>query len=77
MNTDLTARDASRSAQSHHPRPVGADPGNDAGPNSETRYERVSRLIATDQAVIMDGATGTELIRVAASGPSSRSTCGA
>ncbi len=31
---------------------------------SEGRYARLARLIATDQPVIMDGATGTELIRV-------------
>ena len=30
----------------------------------EGRYARLARLIATDQPVIMDGATGTELIRV-------------
>jgi S-methylmethionine-dependent homocysteine/selenocysteine methylase/SAM-dependent methyltransferase len=39
------------------------------GRNSETRYERLSRLIATDQVVMMDGATGTELIRVAGERP--------
>ena len=65
MNTDLTARDASRSAPANHLRPVGADLGNEAGLTGETRYERLSRLIATDQVVMMDGATGTELIRVA------------
>jgi S-methylmethionine-dependent homocysteine/selenocysteine methylase/SAM-dependent methyltransferase len=37
--------------------------------SSETRYERLSRLIATDQVVMMDGATGTELIRVAGERP--------
>jgi len=36
---------------------------------SETRYERLARLIATDQVVMMDGATGTELIRVAGERP--------
>ncbi len=36
---------------------------------SEGRYERLTRLIATDRAVIMDGATGTELIRVAGRRP--------
>jgi len=35
----------------------------------ETRYERLTRLIATDRTVIMDGATGTELIRVAGERP--------
>ena len=34
-----------------------------------SRYERLTRLIATDRAVIMDGATGTELIRVAGERP--------
>ena len=37
--------------------------------NPETRYERLRRLIATDRTVIMDGATGTELIRVAGERP--------
>ncbi len=36
---------------------------------SEGRYDRLTRLIATDRAVIMDGATGTELIRVAGQRP--------
>ena len=36
---------------------------------SEGRYERLTRLIATDRAVIMDGATGTELIRAAGQRP--------
>ena len=36
---------------------------------TETRHERLSRLIATDQVVMMDGATGTELIRVAGERP--------
>ena len=36
---------------------------------TEGRYERLTRLIATDRAVIMDGATGTELIRVAGERP--------
>jgi S-methylmethionine-dependent homocysteine/selenocysteine methylase/SAM-dependent methyltransferase len=36
---------------------------------TETRYERLARLIATDQVVMMDGATGTELIRVAGERP--------
>jgi S-methylmethionine-dependent homocysteine/selenocysteine methylase/SAM-dependent methyltransferase len=35
----------------------------------EDRYARVARLIATDRPVIMDGATGTELIRVAGQRP--------
>ncbi len=35
----------------------------------ESRYERLNRLIATDRTVIMDGATGTELIRVAGERP--------
>jgi S-methylmethionine-dependent homocysteine/selenocysteine methylase/SAM-dependent methyltransferase len=41
----------------------------DADPVHESRYERLSRLIATDQVVMMDGATGTELIRVAGERP--------
>ncbi|HUA03689.1 MAG TPA: homocysteine S-methyltransferase family protein [Solirubrobacteraceae bacterium] len=36
---------------------------------NEGRYARLTRLIATDQAVIMDGATGTALIRVAGERP--------
>jgi S-methylmethionine-dependent homocysteine/selenocysteine methylase/SAM-dependent methyltransferase len=36
---------------------------------SESRYERLARLLATDQVVMMDGATGTELIRVAGERP--------
>jgi S-methylmethionine-dependent homocysteine/selenocysteine methylase/SAM-dependent methyltransferase len=36
---------------------------------AESRYERLNRLIATDRTVIMDGATGTELIRVAGERP--------
>jgi len=38
-------------------------------PAPESRYERLTRLIATDRAVIMDGATGTELIRVGGERP--------
>ena len=38
-------------------------------PRGEGRYARLSRLIATDHAVMMDGATGTELIRVAGERP--------
>jgi S-methylmethionine-dependent homocysteine/selenocysteine methylase/SAM-dependent methyltransferase len=36
---------------------------------NEGRYERLTRLIATDRAVLMDGATGTELIRVVGERP--------
>lgn len=36
---------------------------------SEGRYARIGRLIATDHPVIMDGATGTELIRVGGERP--------
>ncbi len=36
---------------------------------SEGRYARLAKLIATDNPVIMDGATGTELIRVAGERP--------
>jgi S-methylmethionine-dependent homocysteine/selenocysteine methylase/SAM-dependent methyltransferase len=40
------------------------------GPGAAERpYARIARLIATDQPVIMDGATGTELIRVAGERP--------
>jgi S-methylmethionine-dependent homocysteine/selenocysteine methylase/SAM-dependent methyltransferase len=35
----------------------------------EGRYERLARLIATDEVVMVDGATGTELIRVAGERP--------
>jgi len=41
------------------------DPGPSPDGARETRYERLNRLIATDQTVIMDNATNTELIRVA------------
>ena len=37
--------------------------------HAESRYERLTRLIATDRAVIMDGATGTELIRATGERP--------
>ena len=37
--------------------------------SSGGRYERLTRLIATDHPVIMDGATGTELIRVGGERP--------
>jgi len=33
------------------------------------RYERLTRMIATDQCVILDGATGTELIKVGGAHP--------
>lgn len=36
---------------------------------TEGRYERLMRLIATDRPVIMDGATGTQLIRVGGERP--------
>ena len=36
---------------------------------TEGRYERLARLIGTDQVVMVDGATGTELIRVAGERP--------
>jgi S-methylmethionine-dependent homocysteine/selenocysteine methylase/SAM-dependent methyltransferase len=36
---------------------------------ADDRYARIARLIATDRAVIMDGATGTELIRVVGERP--------
>jgi S-methylmethionine-dependent homocysteine/selenocysteine methylase/SAM-dependent methyltransferase len=38
-------------------------------PRAEDGYAPIARLIATDQPVIMDGATGTELIRVAGQRP--------
>jgi S-methylmethionine-dependent homocysteine/selenocysteine methylase/SAM-dependent methyltransferase len=41
----------------------------DVAAGAEGRYERLTRLIATDQPVIMDGATGTALIRVAGERP--------
>jgi len=37
--------------------------------DSEGRYARISRLIATDRCVILDGATGTELIDVGGERP--------
>ena len=39
------------------------------GEQGEGRYARLTRLIATDHPVIMDGATGTELIRVGGERP--------
>jgi S-methylmethionine-dependent homocysteine/selenocysteine methylase/SAM-dependent methyltransferase len=39
------------------------------GAQDEGRYARLTRLIATDRPVIMDGATGTELIRVGGERP--------
>jgi len=61
---------------STYPTPMDASPGAaaglravDAGPSGESRYDRLTRLIATDQVVMMDGATGTELIRVAGERP--------
>ncbi|MBV9328076.1 MAG: homocysteine S-methyltransferase family protein [Chloroflexi bacterium] len=39
------------------------------GGQAEGRYERLTRLIATDRPVIMDGATGTELIRATGERP--------
>ena len=44
--------------------PVAAAPAGANGALGESRYARLTRLIATDQPVLMDGATGTELIRV-------------
>ncbi|MGH2884837.1 MAG: homocysteine S-methyltransferase family protein [Solirubrobacteraceae bacterium] len=44
--------------------PVAAAPAEANGALGESRYARLTRLIATDRPVIMDGATGTELIRV-------------
>ena len=38
-------------------------------PASEARYARLARMIATDQCVILDGATGTELIEVGGQRP--------
>jgi len=63
VTTHLTPIDGS--AGSGPPQP-GMDDPDRAG---EGRYERLARLIATDRAVIMDGATGTELIRVAGERP--------
>jgi len=69
VNTDMTATDTSSDAPANHARAMEADPSTEADGNTETRYERLSRLIATDQVVMMDGATGTELIRVAGERP--------
>jgi S-methylmethionine-dependent homocysteine/selenocysteine methylase/SAM-dependent methyltransferase len=44
----------------------GRSPG---GEHTANRYERLTRLIATDRPVIMDGATGTALIHVAGERP--------
>jgi S-methylmethionine-dependent homocysteine/selenocysteine methylase/SAM-dependent methyltransferase len=63
VTTHLTRTDVPQGPSAAHLPPVAAEPGR------ETRYERLTRLIATDQAVIMDGATGTELIRVAGERP--------
>ncbi len=62
MTTHSTPADASGPPPAHL-RAVDAERG------GEIRYERLARLIATDHAVIMDGATGTELIRVAGERP--------
>ena len=40
-----------------------------SGERTEDRYARIMRLIATDRCVIMDGATGTELIDVGGERP--------
>ncbi len=59
MSTHLTHMHGAAASSSAEP----------AHPAAETPYARLSRLIATDHAVIMDGATGTELIRVAGERP--------
>jgi len=46
-----------------------AHPASANGEQGEGRYARLARLIATDHPVIMDGATGTELIRVGGERP--------
>jgi homocysteine S-methyltransferase len=47
-----------------------AQPGSiEPARRGESPYGRLNRLIATDRVVIMDGATGTELIRVAGERP--------
>jgi homocysteine S-methyltransferase len=46
-----------------------ADGASTGGGHAGDRYERITRLIATDHPVIMDGATGTALIRVAGERP--------
>jgi S-methylmethionine-dependent homocysteine/selenocysteine methylase/SAM-dependent methyltransferase len=61
VTTNLTATDVERGVAKAPP------PG--AADKFESRYERLARLIATDQVVMMDGATGTELIRVAGERP--------
>jgi S-methylmethionine-dependent homocysteine/selenocysteine methylase/SAM-dependent methyltransferase len=63
VTTHLTPADASGGTPAARLRAV------DAQRSAESRYERLARLIATDHAVIMDGATGTELIRVAGERP--------
>ena len=63
MTTNLTPTGTSGIAPPGHVHAVEPARG------SETRYERLARLIATDQVVMMDGATGTELIRVAGERP--------
>lgn len=62
MTTHPIPTDASSGVPAAHLRAVDAD-------RSESRYERLTRLIATDRVVMMDGATGTELIRVAGERP--------
>ncbi len=39
------------------------------GPQAKDRYSRLARMIATDQCVILDGAIGTELIKVGGQRP--------
>jgi hypothetical protein len=46
-----------------------ARPASTNSEQAEGRYARLTRLIGTDHPVIMDGATGTELIRVAGQRP--------
>jgi S-methylmethionine-dependent homocysteine/selenocysteine methylase/SAM-dependent methyltransferase len=38
-------------------------------PRASSRYDRLTRMIATDQCVILDGATGTELIKLGGQHP--------
>ncbi len=63
MTRHMTPIDGSAGAAAAENGPV------DAERRAETRYERLTRLIATDRTVIMDGATGTELIRAAGDRP--------
>jgi hypothetical protein len=55
---------------------AGAAGGVGGAPAAGDRYGRLTHMIATDQCVILDGANGTELIKITG-GSSATSTCGA